>query len=257
MGELLRPNAQHSLHGRAVLFGQDWIWRPWGELIRSIRDGTNAFDELFGMPFFDFLENEAEACDIFDAALATGSRRRVELTSLYDFSDVRTLVDVGGGGGTLLAGILEQRPDIQGKLIDRRRVLVQAEANMRRAKVLDRCELVDADFFEWVPPEADIYIMSQVLHDWDDESAVTILNVCRRSMRADSKLLIIERDGIMGSGSMQSSLSDLNVLVLLGGQERSVGDYERVLRIAKLEMQHVLHLRGGWIVLEVIVSRSL
>jgi SAM-dependent methyltransferase len=155
----------------------------------------------------------------------------------YDFSGMRTVADIGSGSGTLLAAILRAHSQLRGVLFDLPQVTVEARAALHAAGVADRCEVVGGDFFQAVPEGADGYILANVLHDWDDTRAVQILEVCRQALAQDGRVLIIERlipDNL--ADAVQVLLSDLTMLVVTGGQERTNPDYERLLSRAGLRL---------------------
>ena len=153
----------------------------------------------------------------------------------YDFSDIRTVVDVGGGRGTLLAAILRGHGHLQGTLFELPAVAAGAEAVLAAAGVMDRCEIVGGDFFHGVPAGADCYVLANVLHDWDDAKAAEILASCRRAVTRHGRVLIVERlipDD--PAEAVPALLSDINMLVLTGGKERTNSEYGELLRAAGL-----------------------
>ena len=144
----------------------------------------------------------------------------------YDFSDIRTVVDVGGGQGTLLVEILRKHAHLHGVLFETPAVAARAEAVLDAIDLADRCKVLAGDFFEKVPDGADCYVLANVLHDWDDTRASEILRNCRRAMARAGKVLIVERlipeDG---GDAVPTLLSDINMLVITGGQERTNAEY--------------------------------
>src|SRR5262249_40035269 len=147
-----------------------------GELLSSVRTGRPAFDKVFGMPLFDYFAANPAAARDFDEALAElRSHSTAALLEVCDFSDVQTLVDVGGGTGSLLCAALAKYPGLRGVLFDRPDVIPRAEAVLRAAGVRDRCDLVGGDFFEAVPAGGDVYVLRHILHDWEDARAVRVL----------------------------------------------------------------------------------
>jgi predicted O-methyltransferase YrrM len=150
------------------------------------------------------------------------------LVGSYDFSGTRTLADIGGGQGELLARILAAYPALRGILFDQPDVVRSAGALLERAGVADRCEVVGGSFFETVPAGADAYLLKSVIHDWDEEAAIEILRTCRAAMDEHGKLLVVERVIRPGNDPDPAKFSDLNMLVIPGGRERSAGDFERL-----------------------------
>lgn len=158
----------------------------------------------------------------------------------YDFSPLRTVADIGGGKGTLLAAILQAHRHLRGVLLDRPPVAADAAAVFQAAGVADRCRIVPGDFFQSVPDGADAYILANVLHDWDDADSVRILGACRRAMASDSRVLIVER--LIPDDPAEAVpvlLSDLNMMVLPGGRERTNDEYGQLLAEAGLNLARV------------------
>jgi SAM-dependent methyltransferase len=158
----------------------------------------------------------------------------------YDFSPMRTVADIGGGTGTLLAAILRAHGHLRGVLFDRPAVVAGAAGVLRAAGVEDRCEVTGGDFFKAVPGGADGYILANVLHDWDDDRSVRILGACCRAMAEDGRVLIVERL-IPGDPHAAAPvlLSDLNMLVVSGGQERTNAEYGELLAAAGWKLTKV------------------
>jgi O-methyltransferase domain/Dimerisation domain len=176
----LRSDAPDSLQAFAMLWGEV-LWPSCGALLHSVRTGQPAFEHLHGMGVFEYLPQHPQAAEIFDRAMTNLTRRSAKpVVAAYDFSSVNTVVDVGGGQGTLLAAVLRANPRLKGVLYDRPDVLATARRTLAGEGVLERCELVRGDFFSSVPRGGDAYLLKDVLHDWDDRRAVAILTTCAR-----------------------------------------------------------------------------
>jgi ubiquinone/menaquinone biosynthesis C-methylase UbiE len=206
----------------------------------GVKTGRPSFERGIGLdPFAEFAEN-AEASKNFNRAMSEGTRREAPgIIETYDFSQFGTLVDVGGGDGSLLAAILEATPNLRGVLFDTAAGLAEAPSRLGAAGVDDRCELVEGDFFESVPVDADAYIMKSVIHDWDDERCVAILKNCRAVMDTGGKVLIVEpvlpptvKPSFARLGVV---MSDLNMLLNTGGRERTEDEFASLLRAAGFE----------------------
>jgi SAM-dependent methyltransferase len=158
----------------------------------------------------------------------------------YAFSDIRTVVDVGGGQGILLVEILRRHSHLHGVLLETPAVAARAAAELDAIDIADRCEVLPGDFFERVPDGADCYVMANVLHDWDDARAIEILRNCRRSMATGGRVLIVERLISDDPGqAVPALLSDINMLALTGGQERTNAEYGELLAAAGLNLGNV------------------
>jgi hypothetical protein len=160
--------------------------------------------------------------------------------------NLRLLADAPGrrcrrGRGTLLAAILAARTHLHGVVFDLPGVVAGAPETFRAAGVAERCAIDSGDFFVAVPSDGDGYLLANVLHDWDDERSAVILRNCRRAMRADGKVLIVERMIFDDpEKSIPTLLSDLNMLVLTGGQERTEEEYARLFVSAGLRLTGVV-----------------
>jgi SAM-dependent methyltransferase len=248
LAALLQSDVDGSLHALAVLNGQDWFWRPWGRLHDGVRTGGSVFEPIFGVHFFEYLQQNPAARAVFQKALA-GASSRAAVADMYDFSASRRVADIGGGHGALIAAILGKYPQVHGILLERAAVLEGAKRYLEGAGVLDRCDLADGDFFTSISAEADTYLLSQVLHDWNDEAALRILLNCRKAMAPDGKILVVER--VLPEGGVQNGpLMDLNILVLMGGRERTRKEYDVLLRRAGLRTTRVLEMGEAWSLIE-------
>lgn len=245
MGELFRSNHPASVRNSLMTNLAPSFWRPLGELEESIRTGRPSFQAIFGKTFFDWLRDDPAEAEKFAAAMnaATAAITPIILGA-YDFSQSQTIVDVGGGHGALLIGILSAYPGLRGVLYDLPVMTDGAEA-MRTGPLGPRCEIVSGSFFDFVPAHGGTYILRSVLHDWDDAQAATILRNCRRAMARGRTLLVIE--GILEKGSQQELL-DLHMLVLTGGRERSVPDFQYLLHDAGFEILRVVRTSGPAII---------
>jgi orsellinic acid C2-O-methyltransferase len=258
LGALLRSDVPDSMWATTLLFCGEGVWRSWGDLMASVQTGEPSFDRGIGMdPFAEFADNP-EASKNFNRAMSEGTRRDApEIIKAYDFGQFRTLVDVGGGDGSLIAAIVAATPGLQGVLFDTGPGLAEADDRLREAGVVDRCRVEAGDFFESVPDGADAYIMKSVIHDWDDDRCVTILSNCRQAMKADSKVLIVEpvlpptaaKPSFVLLGAV---MSDLNMLLNTGGRERTEDEFVSLLESASLELSGVTRVPkpSGYSVIE-------
>jgi hypothetical protein len=224
----LLTNAPGSQRAMAIMMGEEHF-RAWGELLYSVRTGKPAFDQIFGKPIFDYLADNPDQARTFDAAMTGvhGPETQAMLNA-YDLSGVGTLVDVGGGNGSLLSVVLKRYPGMKGILFDRADVVERAKANLREAGLEKRCTTVGGDFFQEVPAGGDAYLLRHILHDWDDERALKILGSCRRGMQPGTKLLVVESVIPPGNNPFFGKLLDLTMLVLPGGLERTEAEYRRL-----------------------------
>lgn len=257
LGDFLRRDAPDSLHARAMLLGQEWMWRPWGRLLDSISTGNDAFRSIFGMHFFEYLEVDQEASAVFQKAMSGGTSIRSKVIQRYDYSQVGTVADIGGGYGDLITDIVRTHAHIKGILFERPSVAEAVNRKFSSTNVEDRFQVVAGDFFKKVDVRADLYILSQIIHDWPDSAAITILSNCRQAMAANSRVLIIERSMEPSHGWHLRRLSDLNMMLLLGGRERSLRQYSNLLEVACLRLTKVIAEMDGWIAFEAAANVTL
>ena len=223
LGEALRGPAGSW----AAFIGRPPHWASWGQLLHSVRTGESGFRAVHGVDVWEYRASRPNEAAAFDAAM-TGLSRRVNaaVAAAHDFGRYGVIVDVGGGRGALLAGILAHHPGVRGVLFDQPAVVAGAEPRA------DGIEIVGGSFFESVPEGGDAYLLKSVLHDWEDESAIEILRACRSAARADTALLVIERQFSLPA----TKLSDLNMLVGPGGRERTPEQYAALLAAAGYEL---------------------
>ena len=241
LAEHLRTDATGSLRAWARLIGQPYFWSAWGHLLHSVRTGDPAFPDLHGTTVWEHRAAHPEEGAIFDAAMTGLSAPVAEaVAQSYDFSSIGVLVDVGGGEGGLLATILAANPGLRGVLFDLPDVVANAGALLERADVADRCEVVGGSFFETVPGGADAYLLKSIIHDWDDDAAAKILHTCRAAIDNTGKLLVVEPVIRPGNEPDRAKFSDLNMLVMLGGRERTADDFAKLYTEAGFRLTDII-----------------
>ncbi|MBM7170537.1 methyltransferase [Streptomyces sp. G44] len=251
-GTLLDSGRADSLTSFVRMFTDPVLTRAWERLDGSVRTGAIAFDGVFGTDFFSHLARHPELSAEFNAAMSQAAgEAAAALPRAYDFGRFTVVADVGGGDGTLLAGVLAAHPALSGVLYDTAEGLAQAPETLRRHGVGDRCSVVAGDFFHSVPKGADAYLVKSILHDWTDDQAVTILGHCREVLPPGGRVLILEPvlpevvdpgpEPGLTEGAL-TYLSDLNMLVNVGGRERTRRDFEDVCDRAGLRVTSVTPL---------------
>ncbi|MFY9916397.1 MAG: methyltransferase [Nocardioidaceae bacterium] len=244
-----------SVRAHAVFVGSEYHWNTWSSLIHSARTGTGAFEVLYGTDPWTYRAERPEESAVFDAAMKSLTEGLVEVVAAtYDFEQVQTVVDVGGGNGTLLMGLLTAKPHLSGTVFDLAHVIDGARDAIESSPVQDRLRLAAGSMFEEVPPGADCYLLKSVVHDWDDDEAVAILARCRDAMTDRSALLIVERLLEGPNRGAEAKLMDLTMLVMLGGRERTEDGYAQLCRRAGLRLTRTLPVRDAWCVLEAVRS---
>ncbi|MGI5230672.1 methyltransferase [Actinoallomurus sp. CA-142502] len=233
LGMTLRTGALRDV---ARLYG-GIFYRSFGSLAHSVRTGENAFEHALGLPPFDYLNEHPEQARVFHGAMAAGSSWFSGVPRAIDFTDAGMVVDVAGGHGDLLRHILKAAPAIRGVLFDQPAVADAAREELEKDGLLDRCDVIGGDFTERVPEGGDVYLLSRILHDWDDEHCLKILANCRRAMPEAARLVIVERP-IPTDGTPSLAIAwDVHMAVNnLGGRERTDEEYRRLLRAAGFDL---------------------
>jgi len=257
LGDGLRADVPDSLAGWAAFAGRPHHWEAWGHLLGSVRSGENAFRTVHGVDVWTYRSEHPEERAVFDAAMVALTRRtNASLLEAYDFSGFGMLVDVGGGLGTFLSALLAAYPSLQGVLFDQAHVLEGAEELLRDAGVIERCSIVAGNFFEEVPKGADAYLLKSILHDWNDEEAATILRTCRRAIGVGGTLLVVERVLGQPNEGAETKFSDLNMLVMPGGRERSLQEFEKLFETAGFRLEHETPSSSGFSVIAATPARA-
>jgi hypothetical protein len=237
----LRSQAPISLRAFAIMLGDEMLWRPWGELHYAVQTGESAFAHVFGRGLYDYLGTHQEAAAVFDAAITDRARQEnAAVVNAYDrWPD--TIIDVGGGQGSLLATILAHAPNARGVLFEVPQVMDGAKRMIDQTGFAQRCTVVSGDFFQNVPAEGDLYLMRRIMHGWSDEKATIILRNCRKAMAQSARLLIIEHVLAPGNEPSWGKMLDLQQLVLsAGGRERSEGEYASLLAATGFRLERVI-----------------
>ena len=223
-GQFLRSDVPGSQKWSAIMFGEE-TFRSWADVLHTARTGQPAFDAVYGRSYFEYIGDHPEAKQVFNAAMRTSGD--APLARAYDFGDARRVVDVGGGQGALLDGVLDANPKLSGVVLDLPDVVSAVTPH-------DRREVVAGSFFDAgaIPLGGDVYLLSRVLHDWDDEDALTILRNVRAAMDEGARLLVLERLIPPGDDFHFGKLFDLVMLVVLGGRDRTEDEYRALLGAA-------------------------
>lgn len=233
-----RPGSVKSI---MIMFGEEH-YQAWGSLLYSVQTGNSAFEKVYGVDIFNYLQQHPQAANTFEQAMTDLSIYDLQaVSSAYNFTEFNKIVDVGGGRGSLLVGILQQYSHLQGILFDEPYVVQQAESFLIKEQVRDRCELKGGNFFESIPTGGDVYLLKHIIHDWGDRQALTILQKCYQAMNADSKLLVIDRVISPGNEPFGGKLMDLNMLAISsGGKERTETEFEQLLAAAKFQLKQII-----------------
>jgi hypothetical protein len=238
LGETLCADSPASCRAAALYWGLDSIRSAWDHLEYVIRTGLPAFDRANGRSFFEHMAAQPKDGDLFDAFITRNQRGRAAVhVAAIDCTQFRHVVDVGGGEGSCLAELLGRNAHLKGTVLDLPRAVAAARETARREHLDDRMDAVEGSFFHQIPSDADAYILASILHDWPDEAAVRILHACRAAMPPNASLLVIEQ--ILGDPNTDlvfSAESDITMMVLLGGKERTRAGFVALLEAAGLTL---------------------
>jgi len=241
----LRSDVPHSLRVAAEVVSDEWLWRPWGDLLHTVTTGETAFDHLYGQSTWAwFDEHPSPAARFHEFMDAITIAEAEALVSAYDFGGAVTIVDVAGGRGVLLAEVLRRYPDARGILFNLPSVIDSAR-HAAGSDSLDRMDFMSGDFFREVPPGGDIYILKNILHDWDDDRAGEILASCRRAMRIEeSTLLVVEHVVRPAPESCLAMMADVQMMVRTGGRNRTEKELRELLTAGGFRLERVLSTSG-------------
>jgi len=235
--EQLRSDRPDSMRPIVLLHGEE-TFRAWADVLHTVTTGQPAFDSVYGTSFYGYLADHPEAERIFNAAMGISGQPPLVLDAL-DFSSASTLVDVGGGSGTLLARVLERDTRLAGILIDLPDAVREGLRSIAGDPIAQRIEGVAASFFDEMPA-GDTYVLARVLHNWSDEQALAILRNVRAVIPAGGRLHVLDRLVPEVKGPHPAKIADLVMLVVLGGRDRTLPEYTALLEAAGFEIESVI-----------------
>lgn len=246
VGEYLQTGmARNSV----LLFTGNMGYQVWGDLLHSVQTGEPAFEHVFGMPTFSYYAEHPDEAANFDETMSDVSARvAMSLVAAFDFSRFGSVVDLGGGHGELLIGVLKANRALRGTLFDLPRLTQEAQSRITQAGLAGRCQVIAGDFFETVPKGSDVYILKSILQDWDDSHCVTILKGCLCAMPREAKLLVLE--GVypatvdQSPASQSAARNDVNMLVCTGGRQRTEGEFRTLFESAGFKLNRIIRTQG-------------
>jgi hypothetical protein len=238
----LRSDVPSSLYSFALMTTEKYNWDACEQLLHGIKTDEAVFTKVHGMPFFEYLEKHPEDLKVFGESMTSLSgTENPAVAAAYDFSTIRTLVDVGGGHGSLLAAILKTTPKLSGVLFDQPSVIAaaQKDRHVTAKGIANRCALASGDFFESVPKGGDAYIMKYILVDWDDRRCVKLLANCRTAMNENGRVLIVDHVIAPGNDPDRGKLVDVQMLII-GGRTRTRKEFAQLFADADLKLKRVV-----------------
>ncbi len=240
IGNSLQSGAPGSMRSMVLTLGEEH-YQAWGHLLHSVSTGEPAFDHVYKMGLFQYFTQNPAAGEVFNGAMADLTEwMSFGVVLAYDFSNICTVVDIGGGRGTLINSILMANRKLKGILFDTAPVIEDATKHRNGNGLVERCEAIAGDFFQSVPRGGDAYILKNVLHDWDDEHCITILNNCRSAMAENGRVLVVETVILPAGAPSFDRLLDLNMLVISGGRERGEAEYRALFDDAGLTLTKIV-----------------
>ena len=253
LGEALKTDAPGAARATLLSFGSPAFTRAWEKMVYSLETSKSGFTEASGMPLFDYLAKHPDEAALFSQAMiGLNSAEPPAVAEGYDFSRFDMIVDVGGATGNLLAEILSRHAGPRGILFDRPHVVKDAPAVLKARGMESRVTIEAGDFFERVPAGGDAYVLSHIIHDWTDDQSVTILSHCRRGIRPNGRLLIVETVLPPGDTPHLGKIYDMVMLVFPGGQERTELEYASLLDRSGFRLSRVVPTASAVSIVEAI-----
>ena len=240
MSKVLRKDATPSLRALAIMGGRDWHGRGWSHLDYCVRTGKQALDQIYGENVFEFLKQRPAEAQIFNDAMTDLSMiDGPAVAEAYNFQGIRSIVDIAGGHGLLLATILQKNPHLQGTLYEVPHVL-EGAANGPLKPLMERCALASGDMFTSVPAGADAYLMKHIIHDWPDHKCIEILKACRKGVNSGGKLLVVDSVIQPGNDFSPGKFLDLQMLIFPGGCERTEKQFRDLFAAAGWRLNRIV-----------------
>jgi hypothetical protein len=255
LGEALKTGAPGSARSALIVIGSPWQQSGWDNLVYSVQTGKPGFDKAHGVSFFDYLAHHPEDASLFsETMVGLHNQEPPAVAAAYDFSIFKTIVDVGGATGNMLSAVLAYHPGPHGILFDRPHVVNDAPALLAAKGVSERVTIQAGDFFTSVPTGADAYILSHIIHDWNEDQCLTILGHVRKAMNPAGRVLIVEMVLPPGDTPHPGKMLDMTMLALLGGQERTESEYASLLSKGGLRLTQVVPTNSAASIVEAVAA---
>lgn len=254
-GRALLDDAPNSVNHVACFAGAPGPWKAWGELIRTLEKPESTMESAHGKDFWSYMADHPEEARHFNRSMANISNAAMTaVLARYDVSDANVVCDVGGGAGSVMAMLLEANPKQRGMVFDLPVVIDDARTFWKDSPLAARCSFVAGSFLEAVPSGADVYMLKNIVHDWNDTNAQRILENCRAAMSDTARLVLLETP-LMEDSPAFSFLLDINMMVLFGGRERTPAEYGALLDASGFEVTQVVPTGGLLTVIEARKAR--
>lgn len=249
LAECLKDDSPQSVKAMALMAGS-LFYKAYEELPYSVKTGKEGFAKAIGAPPFEYLTKNPDEGKIFDRMMTDiHGDESAPMVEAYDFSDYDTVVDIGGGNGELITSILNKNSKVRGVLFDLPDVINRAKENIIASGLNERCQLAAGNFFESVIAGGDAYVMRHIIHDWNDDDAVTILSNCKKAMNPGGKILVVE--AVIQDGNDPSPFKFLDLtMLLIGGKERTKEQFENIFSRAGLKVNRIVPFQQDLSVVE-------
>lgn len=261
LGTTLRSDVPASMHGFALFLIGSPVWNAWEDLEYAVKTGQLPFDRLFGMPFYNYLEQHPENLKIFGEAMTSLSgTENPEFARVFrpvrQRAAIRTVVDVAGGFGSLLARLLKQNPKLNGVLFDMPPVIARArqDRHLTATGLAGRCSFAGGDMFESVPRGGDAYVLKYILHNWDDDHCVKLLTNCREAMNPGGRILVADAVVPPAETPDWGKLLDIQMMVVVPGKERTKAEFAALFTRAGFRLTRIIPTRCPLSVVEGVAA---
>jgi hypothetical protein len=248
----LREDHPRSLRAQALSFTSEPLWKAWSQFVPSVRTGRTQAHRALGEEFFSYLGHHPEHGSAFSAAMTSATAVWTDnIAAVLDTTSVQRVVDVGGAAGALLRRLQVANPALRGVVFDRAEVLDLARSDTAAEGFSDRTDFFAGDFFT-VAPAADLYLLKFILHDWDDQHCIEILRRCREAMMPGGRVAVIEFLWNQDNPSQMVAMSDVSMMLVLTGHERTLDEFDALLATASLKRISVRTTRDPQVVIEAV-----
>jgi len=251
LSEAFRSDVSGSMRDYLVFYPDDPFMLAVTKLLDVVKTGKPSFKDVNGCEQWEYFQKHRGTAERFNKGMAVRtSQVAAAFLEAYNLSQFNTVIDVGGGLGTVLAAILNKFPQLHGCLFDQSSVIEKAKSFLEAQGVISRCNLISGTFFESVPKNFDAYLMKSIIHDWDDEKALAILKNCRAAIPKHGKLLLLE--AVLGKDNAPhpDKWMDVYMMAIYGSRERTEQEFRKLLSASKFELKKVIALPGANAVIE-------
>ena len=241
--ELLQRGIPGSFHPMVRWMCDAFHFTTYADMMHAVKTGETICDRVLGMPIFEYFAKDRQEGEVFNHAMTSFSSAVIPaVLEVYDFSSIGTLMDVAGGHGFVLTSILEKYPQMKGLLFEMEHVCEGARDRIASLDCKGRCQVVTGDFFKSIPAGADAIIMKHIIHDWNDEQALTILKNCHQALSGKPKAKVILLDAVLPHGNEPhfGKILDLEMLMLPGGRERTEEEFRTLFAKAGFQLTRIV-----------------